>query len=58
MKRVNVKFSVTLPVDATKNEIFEWVAFCIKQQGVSFDNPLSPLSTYDLEGDSIEIEIE
>jgi hypothetical protein len=42
MKTVSVEFQVEIPVEATEEEIEEWVRFCLGEHGsMCGDNPLS-----------------
>lgn len=55
MKSVVATIFLTPPVDATDNQIQEWVEYCTGYRGsISMDNPLNQ---YDLEADSVDVDI-
>lgn len=37
---IHVEFDVALPIDATKEDVLEWVASSVDYGGISVDNPL------------------
>ena len=53
MSTYTVTFEVTPPVDATSDQVEEWVKFQIGNMGgMSLENPLSD---YDLESDNVSV---
>lgn len=55
MKTAEVRITVDIPVEATDEQIKQWLKY---ETGYCADIPMSnPLSHYDLETDKIEIKI-
>lgn len=55
MKYVEVSFTAKIPVQATREEVKEWIEFNLHSSGgMSLDNPLS---NYDMEADWMSVEI-
>ena len=53
MAKINVEFSIDLPVDATREQVREWVEFELGNRGsCSGDNPLID---YEIEADRVSI---
>lgn len=51
--KVEVTMTATIPVDATDEQIQEWIEYCTHNRGgISIENPLSD---YDMQADDVNV---